>query len=72
MDHLHLSVQDFRVGLLKGLFSFIPSASFNEKTVDMNTIFWSSIWINLRLIKNLEVHIDLINGNDVLSSVVLL
>jgi len=72
MDHLHISVQLFRVGLLKGLFSFIPSTAFNEKTKDVDTIFWSFIGVKLRLIKNLEVHFDLINGNDMLSSVVLL
>lgn len=72
MDHLHLRVEDLRIRLFKGLLPFVASAALNEKTVDVNTILWSLVGINLGLVKDLEVHVDLIDSDDIFSSVVLL
>jgi len=71
VDHLHIGVKNLWIRLFQGFLSVVPSAAFNEKTVDVNSIFWWLAGVYLSLVKDLKVHVDLINGNDILSSIVL-
>jgi hypothetical protein len=70
----HLGVKDLRMRFSKELLSFIsvPSASLEVHTIDVGSIIWVDVGIiSLWIRDNLEVKLNLIDGNDVLSSIVL-
>ena len=73
VDALHLCEQNLWHRLFKRFFSLVPSATFNEETPDVHTIFWSFIEVGCCLIWNdLEVIVKKIDSYDVLSGIVLL
>ena len=70
---LHLGEEDLWHGLFECLLPFVPSGSFNEETVDVHAVFWLLGEIVLGLIgDDDEVEVNLINGNHMLSGIVLL
>jgi hypothetical protein len=72
-DVRHLSVEDLRVRLCQDIILTAPSAAFQEETVDVGTILSSSLKVVLlRVAHNLEIEIDLINWDHMLSGIVLL
>jgi len=72
VDHLHFSVEHLWIRFLQSFLPLVPSTALHEETVNVNTVLRSLAGIKLCLVKDLVVHIDLIDSNDILSSIVLL
>ena len=71
-DEWHLGEEHLRLRLFKSSLLFIPTAAFEEHTVDVGTIWSLSLAIELRINHDFVVPLDLIDGDRVLSGVVLL
>jgi hypothetical protein len=72
-DVRHLSVEDLRMRLGQHIVLAAPSAAFQEETVDIGTILGSGLKVVLlRVAHDLEIEIDLINWDNMLSGIVLL
>jgi hypothetical protein len=72
-DVRHLCVEHLRVRLREDFLLTAPSAAFKEEAINVSSIFGSSLQIVfLRVTHHFEVKVDLIDGYDMLSGVVLL
>lgn len=72
-DGAHLRVEYLRHRLFEGLFLVVPSAAFDEETIDVDAIFCTLRQIEFGLVRDyLEVKVDCVDGNDVFSGKVLL
>ena len=72
-DVWHLNVKDLRVRLCQDTVFRAPSAAFQEETIDVGTILGSCLnVVLLRVAQDLEIEIDLINWDHMLSGIVLL
>jgi len=70
---LHLSVQYFRQWFVQSFFLFIPSASFNEQTIHMDSILrWYRKIVFAVIWKYREIEVDCVDSYHVLSRIVLL
>jgi len=69
----HLCEQHLRLRLSQHTQLVVPAASFNKKSIDESPIRCWLLQIELRLVgDNLESEVDLVDGDSVLASVVLL
>lgn len=69
---LHIGEQYLWMRFFNCFFLFIPSSTFHEQSVDINTICWSFGKIVFSLIwDNNEIKFNMINSNNMLSCIVL-
>jgi hypothetical protein len=72
MDHGYFDVKLFGLGFVKHVDGFVPSCSFEVETIAENSIVWfvgNISWLDL--IKYLEIVVQFVNGDGVLSCEIL-
>merc|ERR1712147_439078 len=72
VNSLHFAGKNLRKRFIQSSSFFIPAASFNEKSINVNTIFGMFGKISFYfIIDNLEGEVNCIDSNSVLPSIVL-